>query len=116
MDQLLSLFKEKVAKQERFDALLIGHYHHLGVLSNGRVVLCGTTMEGNVYANALGLVGKAFQNLIIINNDHTYWNLPINLSDVSEIKDEYKFDKELESCAYNRISDVSVVDIKISYN
>lgn len=107
---------EYTDKNIKVDILLIGHHHHLGVLSNGRVVLCGTTMEGNVYANALGLVGKAFQNLIIINNDHTYWNLPINLSDVSEIKDEYKFDKELENCAYNRISDVSVVDIKISYN
>lgn len=107
---------EYTDKNIKVNAVLLGHWHHLGVLSNGKTILCGTTMEGNVYANALGLVGKAFQNLIIINNDHTYWNLPINLSDVSEIKDEYKFDKELENCAYNRITDVSVVDIKISYN
>jgi hypothetical protein len=113
---------EKIYTNEYFergikiDTVLIGHFHHLGVFSNGKLVLCGTPMEGNVYANALGLVGKAYQNLVIINDDCTYWNMPINISDVSDINSEYKFDKELEHCAYNKITDVSVVDIKISYN
>lgn len=113
---------EKVYTNEFFengikvDTTIIGHYHHLGVFSDGRLILCGSTMEDNAYAKAIGCNGRAFQNLILINNDNTYWNCPIRLSDVSDVKDEYKFDKELENCAYNSLTNVGVVDIKISYN
>ena len=67
--------------------------------------LCSSEVKAAVDVNASEAEGNFTVTVEIQQND-----------DISEIKDEYKFDKELENCAYNRITDVSVVDIKISYN
>ena len=40
----------------------------------------------------------------------------MKLDDISDIKEGYKIQKELDYMSYNKSSNVNVVDIKISYN
>ena len=95
----------------------VGHFHHLSVHSNGKLVTCGTTMRNNVYAKQSGFgIGHAYQNVFIINNDTSYWNMPINLDDISDIKEGYQFDNDLANCAYNQSTGVQKVNIHIQYN
>lgn len=103
-------------KGELVDLTLIGHYHHLAVYSDGKLVVCGTSMRNNCYANAvIGKKGHAFQNLILINNNGSYWNCPIKLDDISEYPEGYNIQKELNLFTYNE-SKIQKVNINISYN
>lgn len=99
------------------DLTIFGHYHRTLVLSSGRLLVTGCLFKNNCYAfNVCGTKGHAFQTLIIIQNDGSYWSLPMKLDDISDIKEGYKIQKELDYMSYNKSSNVNVVDIKISYN
>lgn len=105
-----------IERGETVDLTLIGHYHHLCVYSSGKLVVCGTTMRNNCYANAvIGKKGHSFQNLILINNDGSYWNCPIKLDDISNYPEGYLIQKELNLFTYNE-SKIQKVNINISYN
>ena len=73
-------------------------------------------MRNNVYAfSTIGTKGHAFQNLVLINDDCSYWNCPIKLDDISDFKEGYKIQKELDMFTYNE-SKVNKVNINITYN
>lgn len=101
---------------EKVDICVIGHYHRLSVYSSGKLIVTGTTMRNNVYCNStIGTKGHSFQNLILINNDGSYWSCPIKLDNISDFKEGYKIQKELDLFTYNK-SKVDKVNISITYN
>lgn len=108
--------KSYLEEGEHVELTVIGHWHHLSVLSSGHLLVTGSPMRNNVYAfNVIGTKGHAFQNLILINNDGSYWNCPIKLDDISDFKEGYKIQKELDMFTYNE-SKVDKVNINITYN
>lgn len=108
--------KSYVEEGKRVDICVVGHFHHLCVYSSGKLIVTATPMRNNVYAfSTIGTKGHAFQNLILINNDGSYWNCPIKLDDISDFKEGYKIQKELDMFTYNE-SKVDKVNINISYN
>lgn len=108
--------KSYLEEGEHVELTVIGHWHHLSVLSSGHLLVTGSPMRNNVYAfNVIGTKGHAFQNLILINNDGSYWNCPIKLDDISDFKEGYKIQKELDMFIYNE-SKVDKVNINITYN
>ncbi len=87
-----------------------------GRVENKRTYSPEKPMRNNVYAfSTIGTKGHAFQNLILINNDGSYWNCPIKLDDISDFKEGYKIQKELDMFTYNE-SKVNKVNINITYN
>lgn len=101
---------------EKVDICVIGHYHRPSVYSSGKLIVTGTPMRNNVYCNStIGTKGHSFQNLILINNDGSYWSCPIKLDDISDFKEGYKIQKELDLFTYNE-SKVDKVNIAITYN
>ena len=108
--------KSYLEEGRKAELCIIGHWHHLGVFSNGKLLLTGTPMRNNVYAfSTIGTKGHAFQNLVLINDDGSYWNCPIKLDDISDFKEGYKIQKELDMFTYNE-SKVNKVNINITYN
>lgn len=108
--------KSYLEEGKKAELCIIGHWHHLGVFSNGKLLLTGTPMRNNVYAfSTIGTKGHAFQNLVLINDDGSYWNCPIKLDDISDFKEGYKIQKELDMFTYNE-SKVNKVNINITYN
>jgi len=108
--------KSYLEEGEHVELTVIGHYHHLSVLSSGRLLVTGSPMRNNCYAfSVIGTKGHAFQNLILINNDGSYWNCPIKLDDISDFKEGYNIQKELNMFTYNE-SKVDKVNINITYN
>lgn len=108
--------KSYVEEGKRVDICVVGHFHHLCVYSSGKLIVTATPMRNNVYAfSTIGTKGHAFQNLILINNDGSYWNCPIKLDDISDFKEGYKIQKELDMFTYNE-SKVDKVNINITYN
>ena len=108
--------KSYIEEGKRVDICVVGHFHHLCVYSSGKLIATATPMRNNVYAfSTIGTKGHAFQNLILINNDGSYWNCPIKLDDISDFKEGYKIQKELDMFTYNE-SKVDKVNINITYN
>lgn len=108
--------KSYIEEGKRADICIVGHFHHLCVYSSGKLIVTATPMRNNVYAfSTIGTKGHAFQNLILINNDGSYWNCPIKLDDISDFKEGYKIQKELDMFTYNE-SKVDKVNINITYN
>lgn len=91
---------------------LFGHFHHC--VSFGKAVYTGTMMGGNSYSASLGCTTSAIQNVIILNNDKTFWALPINLDEVEGF-DGYEYEKELEPFAYliHQQKDIKQVNITL---
>ena len=108
--------KSYVEEGIKVDVTIIGHYHHVAIHSNGKLIVTGSPMTNNCFStNTIGTKGHAFQNLILINNDGSYWNCPIKLDDISDFKEGYNIQKELNMFTYNE-SKVDKVNINITYN
>lgn len=104
-------------ENKRVNLTVFGHYHQTLCLSSGKLLVAGSLMRNNVYAKSvIGVKGHAFQTLVIIQNDGSYWSLPMKLDDVSDIKEGYKIQDELNYMSYNNATNVNAVDIKITYN
>ena len=108
--------KSYLEEGEHIELTIIGHYHHLTVLSSGHLLVTGSPMRNNAYAfGVIGTKGHAFQNLVLINNDGSYWSCPIKLDDISDFPEGYNIQKELNMFTYNE-SRVDKVNISITYN
>lgn len=80
------------------DLTLCGHFHHFVQFPN--IIFNGSVIGSNSYSYSLGYVSKPSQNCIVVNEDKSYYCYPVNLEDISMIKEGYKYDEIYEPYAY----------------